>query len=105
VVVWQLKGTAGDGRDRRALRVIAAAFALLTLYIAAQAAHTLLVADHPGTSAVKPASASDPTATADASRTMLPTTFQASVAYSRRSPRRRSRSRVSGALAGRDTGP
>jgi divalent metal cation (Fe/Co/Zn/Cd) transporter len=52
VVVWQLKGTAGDGRDRRALRVIAAAFALLTLYIAAQAAHTLLVADHPGTSAV-----------------------------------------------------
>jgi divalent metal cation (Fe/Co/Zn/Cd) transporter len=52
VVVWQLKGTAGDGRDRRALRVIAAAFALLALYIAAQAAHTLLVADHPGTSAV-----------------------------------------------------
>jgi hypothetical protein len=52
VVVWQLKGTAGDGRDRRALRVIAVAFALLALYIAAQAAHTLLVADHPGTSAV-----------------------------------------------------
>jgi divalent metal cation (Fe/Co/Zn/Cd) transporter len=52
VVVWQLKGSAGDGRDRRALRVIAAAFALLALYIAAQAAHTLLVADHPGTSTV-----------------------------------------------------
>ena len=52
VVVWQLKGTAGDGRDRRALRVIATAFALLALYIAAQAAHTLLVADHPGTSTV-----------------------------------------------------
>jgi hypothetical protein len=31
VVVWQLRGTAGDGRDRRALRVIAAAFALLAL--------------------------------------------------------------------------
>ena len=50
VVVWQLKGTAGDGRDRRALRVIATAFALLALYIAAQAAHTLLAVDHPGTS-------------------------------------------------------
>jgi divalent metal cation (Fe/Co/Zn/Cd) transporter len=52
VVVWQLKGTAGDGRDRLALRVIAAAFALLALYIAAQAAQILLVADHPGTSTV-----------------------------------------------------
>ena len=52
VVVWQLKGTAGDGRDRLALRIIAAAFALLALYIAAQAVGTLLVADHPGTSAV-----------------------------------------------------
>ncbi len=52
VVVWQLKGTAGDGRDRRALRIIAAAFVLLALYIAAQAARTVLVADHPGTSAV-----------------------------------------------------
>jgi divalent metal cation (Fe/Co/Zn/Cd) transporter len=52
VVVWQLKGTAGGARDRRALRAIAVAFALLALYIAAQAAHTLLVADHPGTSTV-----------------------------------------------------
>jgi divalent metal cation (Fe/Co/Zn/Cd) transporter len=52
VVVWQLKGTAGDARDRRALRVIATAFALLALYIAAQAIHTLLAVDHPGTSTV-----------------------------------------------------
>lgn len=52
VVVWQLRGTVDDARDRRALRVIAVAFALLALYIAVQAAHTLLAADHPGTSTV-----------------------------------------------------
>jgi divalent metal cation (Fe/Co/Zn/Cd) transporter len=52
VVVWQLKGTVDDARDRRALRIIAVAFGLLALYIAVQAAHTLLAADHPGTSAV-----------------------------------------------------
>jgi divalent metal cation (Fe/Co/Zn/Cd) transporter len=52
VVIWQLKGTAGDGRDRRALRVIAFAFALLAVYIAGQAAHTLAAAERPGTSAV-----------------------------------------------------
>jgi hypothetical protein len=50
VVIWQLQGTASDARDRRALRIIAIAFVFLALYIAAQAAHTLLAADHPGAS-------------------------------------------------------
>lgn len=38
VVVWQLKGD-GRGRERIALRVIAAAFVLLAVYIVAQAAY------------------------------------------------------------------
>jgi divalent metal cation (Fe/Co/Zn/Cd) transporter len=38
VVVWQLRGQTGAGRERRALRVIAVAFVLLALYIAVQAA-------------------------------------------------------------------
>ena len=36
VVVWQLKGEVGSGRERRALRIIAVAFVLLALYIAAK---------------------------------------------------------------------
>jgi divalent metal cation (Fe/Co/Zn/Cd) transporter len=52
VVVWQLKGTAGDGRERIALRTIAVAFALLVLYIAVQSVRAFLSDAHPGTSAV-----------------------------------------------------
>jgi divalent metal cation (Fe/Co/Zn/Cd) transporter len=52
VVVWQLKGAAGDGRERIALRTIAVAFALLALYIGVQSARTFLSDDHPGTSAM-----------------------------------------------------
>lgn len=52
VVVWQLKGTGGDGRQRTALRTIAVAFALLVVYIGIQSARTFLSDAHPGTSAV-----------------------------------------------------
>jgi divalent metal cation (Fe/Co/Zn/Cd) transporter len=52
VVVWQLNGTAGDDRERRALRIIAVAFVALALYIAVQAAVTLSSASHPGHSTV-----------------------------------------------------
>ncbi len=48
VVVWQLKGEMGSGRERRALRVIAVAFVLLAIYIAAQSAITLASRSHPG---------------------------------------------------------
>lgn len=41
VVVWQLRGEEGSPRERRALRVIAVAFALLAVYIAVQATVTL----------------------------------------------------------------
>jgi len=52
VVVWQLKGGAGAGRERRALRIIAISFALLALYIAVQTAVTLSSHTHPGHSIV-----------------------------------------------------
>ncbi|HWE32840.1 MAG TPA: cation transporter [Solirubrobacteraceae bacterium] len=48
VVVWQLKGEEGSGRERRALRVIAVAFVLLALYITIQTAVTLSSESHPG---------------------------------------------------------
>ena len=48
VVVWQLKGEAGSGRERRALRIIAIAFVLLAIYIAVQSAVTLSSHSHPG---------------------------------------------------------
>jgi divalent metal cation (Fe/Co/Zn/Cd) transporter len=48
VVVWQLKGDAGAGRERRALRIIAIGFVLLAVYIAVQAAVTLASRAHPG---------------------------------------------------------
>lgn len=47
VVVWQLKGEAGSGRERRALRIIAIAFVLLAIYIAVQSATTLGSHSHP----------------------------------------------------------
>jgi divalent metal cation (Fe/Co/Zn/Cd) transporter len=52
VVVWQLKGTAGDGRERIALRTIAVAFAALVIYIGVQSARTFVSVEHPGTSAL-----------------------------------------------------
>lgn len=48
VVVWQLKGEADSGRERRALRIIAIAFVLLAIYIAVQSAATLSSHSHPG---------------------------------------------------------
>jgi divalent metal cation (Fe/Co/Zn/Cd) transporter len=48
VVVWQLKGEQGSGRERRALRIIAVAFVLLAIYIAVQIAVTLTSQSHPG---------------------------------------------------------
>lgn len=50
VVVWQLKGDADADRERRALRIIAAAFTLLALYIAAQSAIEVSSNSHPGPS-------------------------------------------------------
>jgi divalent metal cation (Fe/Co/Zn/Cd) transporter len=46
VVIWQLDQL-GRGRERRALRLIGGAFIALGLYIAAQAAYTLIAAQHP----------------------------------------------------------
>jgi divalent metal cation (Fe/Co/Zn/Cd) transporter len=48
VVVWQLKGEVGSGRERRALRIIAVAFVLLAIYIALQSAVALNSRSHPG---------------------------------------------------------
>ncbi len=49
VVVWQLPG-ATAGRERKALRLIGVAFALLALYILALSVLTLASRHHPGTS-------------------------------------------------------
>jgi divalent metal cation (Fe/Co/Zn/Cd) transporter len=46
VVVWQLRGI-GAGRERRAMRIIGAAFMALAVYIAAQSAYVLVAAAHP----------------------------------------------------------
>jgi divalent metal cation (Fe/Co/Zn/Cd) transporter len=48
VVVWQLKGEAGSGRERRALRIIAIAFLFLAIYIAVQSVLTFASHSHPG---------------------------------------------------------
>lgn len=48
VVIWQLNGGVGAGREQRALRIIAIAFVLLAVYIAIQIAVTLSSASHPG---------------------------------------------------------
>ena len=52
VVVWHLKGEEDSRREHWALRIIAVAFVLLAVYIAAQSAITLLSRSHPGTSAL-----------------------------------------------------
>jgi divalent metal cation (Fe/Co/Zn/Cd) transporter len=46
IVVWQLKDI-GSMREHRALRLIGIAFIALAIYIAAQAAYTLISASHP----------------------------------------------------------
>ena len=48
VVVWQLKGEEGSHRERAALRIIAAAFVALAIYIAVQSAVILSSRTHPG---------------------------------------------------------
>ncbi|MGI9147230.1 MAG: cation transporter [Chloroflexota bacterium] len=50
VVVWQLRQSATPDRERKALRLIGAAFLALALYILAQSAYTLLAGVRPGTS-------------------------------------------------------
>lgn len=48
VVVWELRGERGSGRERYALRIIAVAFLLLAIYIAVQIVITLVEHRHPG---------------------------------------------------------
>jgi divalent metal cation (Fe/Co/Zn/Cd) transporter len=50
VVVWQLKGEANSGRERRALQIIAISFVLLAVYIAVQSVITFSSRSHPGQS-------------------------------------------------------
>jgi divalent metal cation (Fe/Co/Zn/Cd) transporter len=51
-VVWQLKGREDPARERRAVRLIAIAFFVLALYVAAQIAVTLALDVHPDASAL-----------------------------------------------------
>jgi divalent metal cation (Fe/Co/Zn/Cd) transporter len=46
VVIWELSGT-GEARQRRALRLIGAAFALLAVYLAVQSTVVLVTGYHP----------------------------------------------------------
>lgn len=46
VVIWELSGT-GEQRQRRALRLIGIAFAVLAAYLTAQSTVALLTAHHP----------------------------------------------------------
>jgi divalent metal cation (Fe/Co/Zn/Cd) transporter len=46
IVIWQLKDTSGT-REQRALRLIGTAFIALAIYIAGQAAYTLITTSHP----------------------------------------------------------
>ena len=51
IVIWQLKDTTGT-REQRALRLIGIAFIALAVYIAGQAAYTLITATRPHHSSV-----------------------------------------------------
>jgi divalent metal cation (Fe/Co/Zn/Cd) transporter len=51
VVIWELSGT-GERRQRRALRLIGVAFALLAVYLAVQSTLVLVTAFHPGHSPI-----------------------------------------------------
>ncbi|HEY4411099.1 MAG TPA: cation transporter, partial [Acidimicrobiia bacterium] len=50
VVVWELTGMASHDRQQRALRLIGAAFFVLAVYIAGQAAYVLITRGHPRSS-------------------------------------------------------
>jgi divalent metal cation (Fe/Co/Zn/Cd) transporter len=50
VVVWQLTGSATEQRERRALKLIGAAFLALAVYVLAQSIVTLVGQAHPATS-------------------------------------------------------
>jgi divalent metal cation (Fe/Co/Zn/Cd) transporter len=50
VVVWQLTGTATHERERRAMRLIGAAFFALAVYVLVQSSYTLLTGARPATS-------------------------------------------------------
>jgi divalent metal cation (Fe/Co/Zn/Cd) transporter len=47
VVLWELSGTGAD-RERRALRLIGAAFVLLAVYVGLQSTYVLIAGRHPG---------------------------------------------------------
>jgi divalent metal cation (Fe/Co/Zn/Cd) transporter len=47
IVVWELTGSGGKERERKALRLIGIAFLGLALYVLAQATYTLLSRSHP----------------------------------------------------------
>jgi divalent metal cation (Fe/Co/Zn/Cd) transporter len=47
VVIWQLRDSADERRERVALRLIGRAFVGLAIYVTAQAAYTLVAADRP----------------------------------------------------------
>ncbi|OJU82820.1 MAG: cation transporter [Solirubrobacterales bacterium 70-9] len=47
VVIWHLRDTGDERRERRALLVIGWAFVGLAIYVTAQALYTLIVGDHP----------------------------------------------------------
>ncbi|MGI8857914.1 MAG: cation transporter [Thermomicrobiales bacterium] len=50
IVVWELTGTGGRERERKALRLIGVAFFCLAIYILGQSAYTLISRSHPDTS-------------------------------------------------------
>jgi len=50
VVVWQLTGSATPHRERRAMKLIGAAFCALAIYVLAQSSYTMLAQVHPATS-------------------------------------------------------
>ena len=47
VVIWQLRGTVGQKRERLALRLIGSAFFALALYVLAQSSRSLFLHAHP----------------------------------------------------------
>jgi divalent metal cation (Fe/Co/Zn/Cd) transporter len=52
IVLWQLKDVGKKDRERRALRLIGAAFFALAMYVLVQSARTLYFQSHPDTSPV-----------------------------------------------------
>jgi divalent metal cation (Fe/Co/Zn/Cd) transporter len=54
IVLWRFSGrrAASDAAERRAQRLVGASFFAIAIYVAVEAAHTLLAGDHPNTSLV-----------------------------------------------------